>query len=476
MSNKASAFPSKRFFVEMLTRDIELGDAILDLVDNCIDGVLRQLAKRGVPSDADKPYAGYWAKIDINKESFGLLDNCGGIPRSVAEKYAFRMGRPADEADEKLPTVGVYGIGMKRALFKIGRSAKVTSRNDGKAYSVLIDKKWMADDNDWELPIKDVPPGPLPRPMQAVPDGGTLIEVGMLLPAVSEQFDVQSTTFIGDLAGIIATHYSYILLKGFTIEINAKAVEPRSLNILLSPQGSQNRIEPFAYSATHKAVQVDLIVGLYRPIPSEEEIEGELGGQAMAGSKETCGWTVICNDRVVLYNDKSRLTGWGEAGVPAYHPQFNAIAGVVRFRSTSMQSLPVTTTKRGLEASSELYLAVKDQMREGLKLFTNFTNHWKGHIEERDNLVARAEPSEPFAAAARLDTRFWSSVQRGLGGRRYVPKLPRPPAQARADAVIRFSRKASDVATVAEYLSTPDATPAEVGAACFDRYLERAKL
>ena len=35
------ASPVKRFFVEMLTRDIQIEDAILDLLDNCVDGILR---------------------------------------------------------------------------------------------------------------------------------------------------------------------------------------------------------------------------------------------------------------------------------------------------------------------------------------------------------------------------------------------------------------------------------------------------
>ena len=38
MPEQASAIPTKQFFVSMLTRDIRLEDAILDLVDNCLDG------------------------------------------------------------------------------------------------------------------------------------------------------------------------------------------------------------------------------------------------------------------------------------------------------------------------------------------------------------------------------------------------------------------------------------------------------
>ena len=49
MANKyeaVDATPVKSFFVEMLTRDIELVDAILDLLDNCVDGILREKKTR----------------------------------------------------------------------------------------------------------------------------------------------------------------------------------------------------------------------------------------------------------------------------------------------------------------------------------------------------------------------------------------------------------------------------------------------
>ena len=46
--------PVKSFFVEMLTRDVELVDAILDLLDNCVDGILRQKGN----SSGKTPYAG----------------------------------------------------------------------------------------------------------------------------------------------------------------------------------------------------------------------------------------------------------------------------------------------------------------------------------------------------------------------------------------------------------------------------------
>ncbi|PHK27312.1 hypothetical protein VF13_41695, partial [Nostoc linckia z16] len=80
--------PTKTFFIEMITRDISIRDAILDLLDNSIDG-----ANRINPES----YSNLYVEITINKDSFEVKDNCGGFSLETAKKYAFRFGRP-DEA------------------------------------------------------------------------------------------------------------------------------------------------------------------------------------------------------------------------------------------------------------------------------------------------------------------------------------------------------------------------------------------
>ena len=60
MSKIAKGTPTKEFFVGMLTRDIELSDAILDLLDNCLDGVVRQ--KKNIDKrSAANYYADYYS-------------------------------------------------------------------------------------------------------------------------------------------------------------------------------------------------------------------------------------------------------------------------------------------------------------------------------------------------------------------------------------------------------------------------------
>ena len=75
---KVKLVPPKRFFVEMLTRDIDLADAILDLIDNCLDGAMRVLKGN---NKGPKPYHGFQVDISYDENNFMITDNCGGIPK-----------------------------------------------------------------------------------------------------------------------------------------------------------------------------------------------------------------------------------------------------------------------------------------------------------------------------------------------------------------------------------------------------------
>ena len=134
--------PEKDFFISMLTRDIDLQDAILDLLDNCVDGAIRIRNKDKAEKDSFK---GYWAHITFNEDRFVIEDNCGGIPWDLAKNYAFCLGRPKESDPTKPGTIGVVGIGMKRAIFKLGRDCLVHSNHKNDAFLVTIPPAWFGD-------------------------------------------------------------------------------------------------------------------------------------------------------------------------------------------------------------------------------------------------------------------------------------------------------------------------------------------
>lgn len=464
MPERVSASPSKLFFVQMLTRDIDLKDAILDLLDNCIDGLMRQ---RRHAAQEEKPYDGYWAKITAQPEGFSVQDNCGGIPQDIAINSAFRLGRPNLERDADLPTIGMYGIGMKRALFKMGTHSLIESKHEGDAYYVDIPAEWLNDDDDWDLTLTDADPGDKPD--------GTTITIMDLYERIALQFDSSKSNFLRDLANDISNLFALIIDKGFAVYLNNKEVKPTKLQILApSAFGTAKKaaIQPYLFRTTYDEVEMQLAVGFYREPPSPGEVEDE---QLLPRTSDNAGWTVICNDRVVLSRDKSAVTGWGLGNVPKYHTQFIAIAGVVRFSSTNSYKLPLNTTKRGLDTSSPVYLYVLNQMMEGLKQFTNYTNRWKGREAEALPAFRDLRAFNATEVLESIPQKAWSAV-RGSDGKaqRIVPHLPDPP-QADLKKRIVFFRDGDAVQTVGAFLfGDPNTPPSEVGARCFDDVLERA--
>ena len=110
-SKKVDASPTKGFFIYMLTRDIDVRPAIVELIDNSIDGA-KKIRK-------NKEYKGLFIKINMSQDRFIIEDNCGGIDIETAQKYAFQFGRSSDrESDSSGYFTGIFGIGMNRALFK----------------------------------------------------------------------------------------------------------------------------------------------------------------------------------------------------------------------------------------------------------------------------------------------------------------------------------------------------------------------
>ena len=455
------ASPTKSFFVSMLTRDIKLEDAILDLLDNCVDGILRSGKRKG-----SKPYGGHYAEIRFDAKSFSIDDNCGGIPQSYHE-HAFRMGRPPGSATKVDGSVGVYGIGMKRAMFKIGRRCSISTRNANERYDIDIDPEWMEKEDDWDIHVRG--------PASTEESAGTTITIRDLLDGISRLFTENKgkESFSSRLMEAISANYAYIIEKGFTVTINGDDVDLETTKIAYNENWKDgDAILPFVFRGMEGGVEVYLAVGLTRKIPDADEIDKEQEGKR---SSEDAGWTVVCNDRAVIYRDRTELTGWGEAGVPKYHTQFIAISGIVEFKSKDPSALPTTTTKRGIDASSTLYLQVKNKMRIGMKIFTDYTNRWKSEAKESEKHIAAGRMLSLADLKKKTNALPFRNTQILSHGEQYKPRLPSPPMRGPKKRRIAFSKDKKEVDAVAEYIDEPDMSPSEIGEECFDRIFNGTK-
>lgn len=311
-SDDVNVWPTKHFFVEMLTRDINLTDAILDLLDNCVDGVRRLKNTRG-----DQAYKGHFAHIEFSEDEFKITDNCGGIPRDAAANYAFMFGRPQSAPMRHDGSIGLVGIGMKRAMFKMGRNCLVHSHHADDTFDVHISPHWLRDDENWKLKLV---------PVEArVKQYGTSIQVTELRNSVQEVF-TPGSFFIDELPKKIGEAFGLLIQRGFEVKVNNLKVKS-AVPHLLWEVGSKSKkevIRPYVYRDTIDGVEVFLAFGF-----READIEADSDRQTLGYQSQQAGWTVACNDRVVLAHDKTALTGWGASGAPQYHGQFSAMAGVL---------------------------------------------------------------------------------------------------------------------------------------------------
>lgn len=461
-SDRAQASPTKQFFVSMLTRDISLADAILDLLDNCLDGALRSA------HGEDVDYSAHRVRIEMAEDYFLIEDNCGGIPRDVARDYAFKMGRDTDDdRDQDAETIGMYGVGMKRAIFKMGREAIVRTRHGEDTFQVPITSAWL-DAKGWDpLPINDVVVSE-----EALPSPGAVIHVSELYPGVSRHF--RNSAFENDVRTAISEHFTIFLQRGLRVQLNGVDVKPVRVEVLVSER--EDGPAPFIFRKVIDGVTVSITVGLNTSRAIEDDDDGtEFDGDR---SSATAGWTVLCNDRAVIVGDKSRLTGWGD-GIPLYHGQFSIITGIIEFRSNRAEQLPVTTTKRALDTSSNVWLESLVKMKEGMRIWITYTNQWKNHPRsDQSEFWKDAQPrslSEAVdAVAARSETRaVGASVEFNPLKARV---LPTPPDKKPSSRRIVFSRPAEEIRTVSRLLfDTDDEKPGLVGERCFELALTRAE-
>lgn len=298
--DQISAEPTKAFFVEMLVRDIPLEQAILDLVDNSVDG-----AKRNPSLSPGRPFDGCRVVIDFDANQFKIKDNCGGFDRDTAKKYAFRFGRPAGT----VPTprsIGQFGVGMKRALFKFGHHFSVQSATADEEWAVEVNVPKWEGEKSWAFPwgtfnadegISTTSPG-------------TSIVVTELRPEVSSKFS--TTNFNNLIVSLIKSKHRQFISDGMEVIVNGTRLDATDLYLLISDKLTPG-VDFLKFAEPNKAdVDVRIIVGVGASSPRE------------------AGWYVICNGRVVLEADRSDKTGWGvvedEAQrilVPSFHNQFS---------------------------------------------------------------------------------------------------------------------------------------------------------
>lgn len=129
----AQASPENRLFISLLTRDIPLVAAFLDLLDNSINAAVEPFAHR---LETAQGYMDLFqdatvtptvaVHLEVSSGKVEIRDTASGISAKTAENHVFKFGRPAGEAHAG-DRLSVCGIGLKRAMFKLGNKIQIRS-------------------------------------------------------------------------------------------------------------------------------------------------------------------------------------------------------------------------------------------------------------------------------------------------------------------------------------------------------------
>ena len=393
MTDYANAVPRKRFFIEMFTRDIALEDCALDLIDNSIDSLFRTkqikhsddvvslLQTRKPKSDIPE------INLKYDDKAFIIEDNCGGIPLSLAKENVFNFGH--EENHKHSGKLGVYGIGLKRAIFKIGNIFSVSSKTTDDGFKMCQSiSEWVKNDetlDDWKFEIETT------TAAKNNYHAGTRIEVKELYKEVLMRLNDGS--FEATLRNLISTTYALFLEKELRIKVNNKIVEPYSI-----PLGTSNNVTPSNFKKKYGKVDVQLLASLAERDSATQEWKAE-----------KAGWYIFCNGRMVVGYDKTGLTGWGAALLPAWHSKYRGFIGLAFFTADDPLQLPWTTTKRGINRESAIFQEVRSEMQKVARPIVKFLNNMypseePAEMEERK--VAESIKTADLFAVAKKQTNF----------------------------------------------------------------------
>ena len=431
----ADANPEKRLFISLLTRDIPMIAAFLDLIDNSVNAALEPFANRLGTADGyvtvledDNVQPNTVIRITISEQRVKIVDNAPGISLEHARKHVFKFGRSIQDENES-DRLSVYGLGLKRAFFKLGRRVQIISDHVNGGFELNLDvMKWAKDTAlPWQFEL-------VPREPEEPERCGTNIEVMDLYDETKRR--LKDGVFEGQLKESIGNTYAYFLSKFVRIIVNGESIT--ATNLLVGSNNETARFESNSVTCT-------IIAGLGTPIAERYRERGS-------------GWFVFCNGRTVISADKSPLTGWNNNGLPIFQPKHRPFLGTVYFVSKYSERLPWDTTKSRINEDSEVWQEAKRLMVSVGRSVTSFLD---GRYSDEGTDIAQKELTE--VAKERVDAMKASTAKASHF------KLPTKPAKTTTR--IQYNAKIKEVKSISEYLGRSGMSGSDVGRHTFQFFL-----
>ena len=426
--------PHKKLFIDILTKDIDVKHCVLDLIDNSIDSYIR----KGYSDERE-------VSINIRNGSFEIFDNCGGIDKETLINDVFRFG--VEELKRDKPTMGLFGIGLKRAVFKLGEKIKLET-DDGKDLSILdLDINTWQRSKEWDMEFETgstkLDKGNKPY---------TKITVNKIYDDIKNKMNLPS--FINDLSEATHIVYTKFIERGISIIINKNKLEAYPITVTYD-----DRYNPQRYIGKIDGINVDIICGID---PSEKRKKIKIGDK---------GWNFFCNDRLILVGDISEASGWsGKDGrLPKYHNIYNEFKGLVFLTSDDPSKLPLNTSKTGLNLEDKVYNNILTKMIETARPIIKYlTKKYDKEKTESDDLEISIDELIKSSEEIKVEKVEIRNLAKKISFKAPQPK-PKP-----ISVKIRYEKPKIMVDKVKDHLKVT--TLKAVGEKTFDYYVKMEEV
>jgi hypothetical protein len=329
-----NATPSKRIFYSIIA-DYDLNRSICELVDNGLDVWVRAKKAKAITISIT---------LNQTQQTITVEDDAGGLPK---DDLRFIVGPGVTGTMPSDQTIGIFGVGTKRAVVALAQDIKITTRYpDEKTYQIAFDDTWIEDDS-WDLQLLEV---------NSISAGKTIVQLQRLRVEITDE----AISLLKD--HLRSTYAKFISLKDVTIKLNGEELSAHFFRNWAYPP----KYEPRKYTGTltseHGAVEVEAVAGLTR---ESSPATGEYGVY------------FYCNDRLVVRALKSFEVGFtkGFAGQP--HPKVSLTRVIVSLQGDA-RDMPWNSSKSDISTKHPVFLALHDWLLQVVKDYATLSRNWMG--------------------------------------------------------------------------------------------------
>jgi len=323
--------PSKHIY-DALAQDIDLNQAISDLIDNATDNW--KIQKRKNPLTVN---------ILISVDKIEIKDDSGGIDFKTLPLLLMPGGTNRTGQEE---VKGIWGVGSKRALFSLGKKFKISTRKKDETGLILeVNESWFKEDektDKWKIEYKE----------------DNTLEEGVTILTIDELKMLLNPYLIMQIRKNIARTYKDELQEG-------------SLKIIFN-KDSIKLIPEIPWAKSEYAPPTRYITDI--PVPQNKKkihLEITAGIMTKPGENYSYGIDFIGNKRVILQNNLDWRMGFEKDRLGLPHPTINRFRAIVRITGDS-RDIPWNSAKSDINSKHPMYVPIVDVVFQVSRQYVSF--------------------------------------------------------------------------------------------------------